>query len=136
MRQTVLTVVVEVQPASSRQLSQLLSDFEAQQEPTSADAQKFDKLRSAVPLLHFLSMTIFPDEQYDPIFVLEANFDGSPGPFWAQVEAEMGKILREMLRCCKPPKDSTNPLFKEVVKEGSRTPIAPATEKMTYLAAA
>ena len=31
-------------------------------------------------------MTVADDDQYDPLFVLEANFDGKPQAFWAQLD--------------------------------------------------
>ncbi len=135
MSQTVLTVIIEVQPESANRLIQLISDFDAQQEPVSADEKKFDKLRSAVPSLHFLSMTVFPDDQYNPLFILEANFDGRPGPFWAQIEATMGEALRDMLRCCNPPRDRSAVLFNAVIRQKSRIPVAPLLEACTVLPA-
>lgn len=135
MSQTVLTVIIEVQPESANRLIQLISDFDAQQEPVSADEKKFDKLRSAVPSLHFLSMAVFPDDQYNPLFILEANFDGRPGPFWAQIEATMGEALRDMLRCCNPPRDRGAVLFNAVIKQNSRIPVAPLLEACTVLPA-
>ena len=43
----------------------------------------------AVAALHVdVGVRACPD--FDPIFVIEANFDGPPGPFWAQMEATLG----------------------------------------------
>jgi hypothetical protein len=64
-----------------------------------------------VPALHFMSLSVFPGFDYDPLFVIEANFDGAAGPFWAQLEAAIGPDLRAMLRCCKRPLDNDGPLF-------------------------
>ena len=66
---------------------------------------------------------------YDPIFVIEANFDGPPGPFWAQMEAAFGIQLRPMLRCCKRPADGDGPVYDAVTKPFSRYPLAPYLEK-------
>ena len=70
---------------------------------------------SEAPALHFMSITVFEDAHYDPIFVIEVNFDGAPGPFWAQLDEAIGPELRGMLRCCEPPRDPTAPLFEAVV---------------------
>ncbi|MFZ0840153.1 MAG: hypothetical protein WAM77_22030, partial [Xanthobacteraceae bacterium] len=82
--QTILTVVLEVEPASSGRLNALVEQLTAKEESTDP---MYGRLRAAVPVLHFMSMTVFAGDQYDPVFVLEANFDGAPGPFWAQLEA-------------------------------------------------
>ena len=41
-----------------------------------------------------MSMSVFQGADYDPLFVIEANFDGRPGPFWAQMEATLAAYLR------------------------------------------
>jgi hypothetical protein len=40
-----------------------------------------------------MSLSVFPGFDYDPLFVIEANFDGESwkaGPFWAQLESAIG----------------------------------------------
>jgi hypothetical protein len=64
------------------------------------------------------------------VFVLEANFDGPPSPFWALLEAAMGPRLRDMLRCAKSPPAATA-LFAEVTAPGSTVPLAPLLEACT-----
>jgi len=78
-----------------------------------------------------MSLSVFLDGHYDPIFVIEANFDGKPGPFWAQLEETLGPELRAMLRCCKRPSDDDGPLYEAVTKTDSRYPIAPYLERRT-----
>ena len=78
-----------------------------------------------------LATVVFLDPHYDPIFVIEANFDGPPGPFWAQLEATLGSYLRPMLRCCKRPSNEDGPLYDAVTKVDSRYPIAPYLERKT-----
>jgi hypothetical protein len=78
-----------------------------------------------------MSLTVFTLDLYDPLFVLEANFDGPPPPFWSQLEAKIGNELREMLRCCKPPQDRRGELFEAVTRPGSSTPVAPLLEALT-----
>lgn len=132
MAQTILSVVAEVQPESAdlvrKRLAALTSEHETKANP---EDQSYDRLRSAVPALHFMSMTVADDEQYNPIFVLEANFDGEPGPFWAQLEAAIGPSLRDVLCLCKPPRDDRLGLFNSVTLPNSRAPLAPLLEALT-----
>jgi hypothetical protein len=41
-----------------------------------------------------MSMSVLPAAECAPLFILEANFDGLPGPFWGQMEAVLGEDLR------------------------------------------
>jgi hypothetical protein len=130
--QTILTVVAEVQPASAGFVRQRLLDLTAWHETIrNTGDQPYDAIRAAIPVLHFMSMTVAEDDQYDPIFVLEANFDGAPGPFWAQLEAGMGPELREIFSRCKSPRDSRAELFDSVTAPGASAPIAPLLEALT-----
>ncbi len=136
MAQTILTVVAAVQPASAEILRARLDAFTVEQEVKLLPGdQTYDRLRSAVPVLHFMSMTVAFDDHYDPIFVLEANFDGEPGPFWAQLEAAMGPLLREVFRLCKPPRDQRLALFNAITAVDSRVPLAPLLEAFTIMPA-
>jgi hypothetical protein len=130
MRQTILSVVLDVEPQSARRLSDLIEEFKKDQELPGA-AESYSALKQGVPALHFMSMSVFESASYDPIFVIEANFDGPPGPFWAQMEAAFGVQLRPMLRCCKRPADGDGPTYDAVTKPFSRYPLAPYLEKRT-----
>ena len=130
MRQTILSVVLDVEPQSARRLSGLIEEFKKDQEPPGA-AESYSALKQGVPALHFMSMSVFESPSYDPIFVIEANFDGPPGPFWAQMEAAFGVQLRPMLRCCKRPADGDGLTYDAVTKPFSRYPLAPYLEKRT-----
>ncbi|AQR73957.1 hypothetical protein BXU08_10120 [Sphingomonas sp. LM7] len=88
----------------------------------------FADFLTRVPALHFMSLSVFPGFDYDPLFVIEANFDGEAGPFWAQLESAIGPDLRTMLRCCKRPLDNDGPLFDSIVAPDARAPIAPYLE--------
>jgi hypothetical protein len=91
MPQTIISVVLEVQPASADILSALIDQLrEAEEAPPPGYSEEYGRLKESMPTLHFMSMTIFTDNQYDPIVVLEANFDGPAGPFWAALEALLG----------------------------------------------
>jgi hypothetical protein len=125
MAQTVLSMVIEVRPQSTGLLQSLVSKLRDDEEST---VPKYAHLSQAAPLLHFMSMSVCADDSYDPVFVLEVNFDGPPGPFWAQLEAAIGPRLRDMLRCAKPPTDGAAAVFAAVTAEGSTAPVAPLLE--------
>lgn len=124
-RQTVRSVVVEVQPRSVEVLRELIQQLVSAEEESTPS---YARLKSKMPSLHFMSMTVFEDAHYDPIFVVEVNFDGAPGPFWAQLEGAIGPELRGMLRCCEAPRDAAAALFQAVVAAGSSRPLAPFLE--------
>jgi len=122
MRQTILSVVLDVDPHSVRHLSDLIDDFKRQQEGE-AGAESYVRLKDGLPSLHFLSMSVFQSADYDPIFVIEANFDGSRDDFWRHFEATLADYLRPMLRCCKRPVDNDGPAYDAVTKQGARAPV-------------
>jgi hypothetical protein len=132
MRQTTLSVVLEINPASVGILSNRIEQLKKLEEtPPPGQTKLYANLTKGVPSLHFMSMSVFEGADYDPLFVIEANFDGPPGPFWAQLEALHGACLREMLRCCKRPGDESGPLYDAVTAPHSRYPIAPYLEART-----
>ena len=139
MAQTILTVVAEVQPGSAALLRSRIEALTASEEATpNPGDQKYDHIRSAVPTLHFMSMTVADDDQYDPLFVLEANFDGKPEAFWAQLDEAIGPSLRDMLRLCKTPpgRRRRGVLFETVTKPTSRSPLAPLLEALSVFPSA
>lgn len=81
MRQTTLSVVLEVKPESHDRLSALIDHLHDRRGAGGKDDYAW--FMGGVPSVHFLSMNVFPGSSYDPLFVLEANFDGEPGVFWA-----------------------------------------------------
>src|SRR5215469_390770 len=132
MRQTTLSVTLEVQPESAGRLSELINALRNEEEnPPPGYAEKYGRLKASVPTLHFMSISIFSSADYDPLFVIEANFDGSPGVFWAQLEAALGPQLRDMLRYCKKPRNKDGPLYRAVTAPGSSRPLAPYLEART-----
>lgn len=129
MRQTTLSVALEVKPESHDHLSALLDDLRDRRSPDPSGGKgPFAEFLTSVPVLHFLSLSVFPGSDYDPLFVIEANFDGAAGPFWGQLEAAIGADLRAFLRCCKAPLDDDGPLFEVVTRTDSRAPVAPYLE--------
>ena len=132
MRQTTLCVPLEVKPESCSRLSALVDRLKQREDRgKSPQSTRFERIIRLVPSLHFMSMSVFPAAEYDPLFILEANFDGSPGPFWGQIEAVLGDDLRDMLRCCKRPLDEDGTLYDAVTEQGSRAPVAPYMEART-----
>jgi hypothetical protein len=129
MRQTTLSVALEVKPESYDHLSAMLDRLRDRRNPDpSGGTGPFAEFLTTVPAVHFMSLSVFPGFDYDPLFVIEANFDGQPGPFWSQLEAAIGPELRAMLSCCKRPLDNDGPLFDAVTAPGARAPIAPYLE--------
>jgi hypothetical protein len=132
MLQTTLCVPLEVKPESCSRLSVLIAEFRERKYPAGRGfADNYQRIKIDVPALHFMSMSVFPSASYDPIFILEANFDGETGAFWSQIEAAFGEELRAMLRCCKKPLDEDGPLYDAVTAPGSRAPIAAYLEART-----
>jgi hypothetical protein len=132
MRQTTLCVPLEVKPESCSRLTELIDRLKQREDRgTSPLFANFERLIGLVPSLHFMSMSVFPAADYDPLFILEANFDGPPGPFWGQLEPVLGDDLRAIVRCCKRPLDGDAALYDAVSQPGSRAPVAPYMEART-----
>ena len=132
MSQITLSVPLEVKPESCSTLCVLIDKLKLHEDKSlDPEVANFDRITRLIPSLHFMSMSVFPAENYDPLFILEANFDGLPGPFWGQMEAVLGEDLRGMLRCCKRPLTSDGALYDAVTKENSRAPVAPYMEART-----
>src|SRR4051812_34644787 len=129
MRQTTLCVPLEVKPESCSRLSKLVEQLKARADGNADD--NFRLVRDRVPVLHFMSMSVFPAAEYDATFILEANFDGAPGPFWAQLEAAFGEELRGIVRCCKRPLTDDGALYDAITRPDSRVPVAGYFEART-----
>jgi hypothetical protein len=132
MRQTTLCVPLDVKPASCSRLSDLVEKLcQAEDAGLADDPDNFARVKREIPSLHFMSMSVFTASEYDPLLILEANFDGEPGVFWGQMEATFGSQLRDMLRCCKRPLDGDAKLYDAVTWPDSRAPVAPYLEART-----
>jgi hypothetical protein len=131
MSQTVLSVVFEVAPESTGKLLEIISDLKSELTWLPGDTEVYASIKRDIPTLHFMSMSVFQDGHYDPLFVIEASFDGPTGPFWTRFEAKFGKWLRPILRCCKRPADSSGPLYDTVAGPDARAPLAPYLERRT-----
>jgi hypothetical protein len=132
MRQITLSVPLDVKPESCSCLAVLMDKLKRREDKNdNPDLPNFDRVTRLIPSLHFMSMSVFHSANYDPLFILEANFDGLPGPFWGQMEALLGERLRAILRCCKRPLDGDGELYDAVTEVGSRSPVAPFMEART-----
>ena len=134
MRQTTLCVPLEVKPESYDRLTALIDTLRRAEDFAGDPARpNFQRIFQSVPTLHFLSMSVFPGHDYDPIFIVEANFDGPPGPFWGQIESLLSDALRPMIRCCKRPFDGTGDLYDAVTAVDGRSPAVAFLEANTQL---
>jgi membrane protein implicated in regulation of membrane protease activity len=131
MKLTTLCVPMEVQPESCSRLSFIVDTICAREDKEHRIPDNFARLREQVPVLHFMSLSVFPSADYDPMFILEANFDGEAGPFWGQLESLLAEDMRAIVRCCKRPLDETGPLYDAVVAHESRVPVAQYYEART-----
>lgn len=130
--QTTLCVPLEVKPDSCARLVALIEALKQKLDDRSDTIRpNFSRLMEQVPVLHFMSMSVFLESDYDPIFIIEANFDGPTGPFWAMLDALIGDDLRHMLRCCKRPRDSTRSLYDSVTAQDATRFVAPYLEART-----
>ena len=131
MRQTTLCVPLEVKPESCARLTALIAALNRREDESGGPAGlNYHRVFTMVPALHFMSMSVFPGHAFDPIFILEANFDGPPGVFWGQVEALLGDDLRAIVRCCKRPLDGKNALY-DAVTLGNAAPCVAYLEAQT-----
>jgi hypothetical protein len=136
MRQTIVSVVLTVKPA---QFASLREEIERVRQAVAAPDGTFPVLKQTLPTLHFLSIVAFDaragvaaaDPPETPLLVVEANFDGAPGPFWAALEAPMGELLRGLLRLCQPPSGPVEAMFAAVTRAGARAPVAPLLERLS-----
>lgn len=102
MSQTILTVAFDVQPAGAAPLEGTVTKF---RQTVEGGCHAYDQLGQAVPTLHFMSLMVFTDVQFDPLFLLEVNFDGPRDAFWPSLVQAIGPDLRTMLGFCAPPRD-------------------------------
>jgi len=132
MLQTTLSVPLDVKPESTAQLEALIEEFkELEDKQQTPGTDNFARLINGIPTLHFMSINVFKDPRYDPIFIIEVNCDGAVGPFWAHFESIAGEQLRDMVRCCKRPMNRHAELYDSVTAKGSRTSLTPYLEAMT-----
>lgn len=132
MLQTTLSVPLDVKPESTAQLEALIEEFKEEEDKLQTPGtDNFARLIDGIPTLHFMSINVFKDPRYDPIFIIEVNCDGPAGPFWAHFEEIAGERLRVMVRCCKRPKNRHADLYDSVTAAESKASLVPYLEAMT-----
>ena len=91
MRQTTLSVALEVKPESYDHLSSLLDKLRAKRstDPSGGEGPFADFL-TRVPALHFMSLSVFPGFDYDPLFVIEAGSAAAARALGEQAAAAFG----------------------------------------------
>jgi hypothetical protein len=112
---TIIDVVLEVDSDSRELLSWLILDLTRREFPD------FPRLQT-ISHLHFLSMQIFDDPHYDPLFIFENNFDGDPATYWRDVLDVIGDDLRQMFACTKAAAD---PSWAQLFQPGSKASLMP-----------
>lgn len=128
MPQRTFSMTLEVKPASATKLAALIDDLHTASAGKDAQGVSYASFMAQVPSVHFMSMSVFPSNDVDPLFVIEANIDGAPSVFWAQLAAMIGERLRAMIRCCKRPLNQDGPLYDAVTALDSRVGVAPYLE--------
>lgn len=132
MKQVTLCVPLEVKPESCSRITALIEQLKQREDKSlNPKTPNFWRFSEHIPTLHFMSMSVFTAHDYDPLFILEANFDGVEGAFWVDLEALIGEELRLMIRCCKRPNDKTAALYDAVTEQNSRRSIAVYLEART-----
>lgn len=120
MKQTTFSIPLDVRPQSAARLSALIDEFNYREDKLLATGDRnYSRVHTQMPMLHFMSMSVFEDDSYDPIFIIEANFDGPEDAFWTALDRLAGDVLREMLRCCKVPLDDDAVLYQAVTRSGA-----------------
>lgn len=118
MGQTITTATFEVQPDSANLLEQLIVEFRTSREQ--ASAVPYDDLKQAVPTLHFMSIMLFRQQNYDPLLVIEVNFDGPAPAFWNVLARAAGPELIALLRLCTAPRPAAAyKQFETLIKDGT-----------------
>lgn len=112
---TILDVVLEVNPDSHDLLQKLVLDLVQKESPDFPNLQK-------IPHLHFMSMQIFEDPHYDPLFIFENNFDGNSEAYWTEVLKVLESDLRQMFACSKA---ALGPNWAGLFKAGSKDSLIP-----------
>ncbi len=117
---TIVDVILEVDPDSVEVMRQRILAI------TNLNGSLSFTRLEPIPRLHFMSMQIFEDEHFDPLFVFENNFDGPPERYWPGVMAQLSDDLRSIFACTKEAKKSDWPSLFEA---GSTKPLVPFINK-------
>lgn len=109
----IVDIVLEANPDSFELLCQRARAFALKEDPQQSGAPSFVRLKQ-IDQLHFMSLQIFQDRHFDPLLVIESNFDGASDDYWRQVLQHTGEDLRAIFACTKPASQQQwLPLFTE-----------------------
>lgn len=124
------SIALEVRPSHKAKLVRLLVALRGGRSAgREGEPGHYPEVLAQLPTCHFFSICVVESADYDPLLVIEANFDGESGPFWAHLQQLLGEGLREALRCCKRPLDRTAALYDAITEPGSRRDPAPFLER-------
>lgn len=121
MAQTLLSLILELRPASVMHVRDILARWRNDQEQA---PDLYSEMRTRMPGLHFMSVTVFEDGQDDPILAIEANTDGAAKLFWHQLAAAYGDVLQTILLCCERPTGRLGTLFDAAIRPGATDSVA------------
>jgi len=129
MRLHTRSTALEVRPSHKAKLVRMLVEMRGGRSVGHEGAPGYyPDVLAKLPTCHFFSICMVESADYDPLLVIEANYDGHSGPFWAHLQNLVGEDLREALRCCKRPLDHTAILYDRITEHGSRRDPAPFFE--------
>jgi hypothetical protein len=96
---TISDVVLEINPKSFQTLCTRLQDFASKEDPKTG-APSFVRVKQ-IDQLHFMSLQVFQDRHFDPLLILESNFDGDATKYWKKTLELLGQDLRAIFACTK-----------------------------------
>ncbi len=129
MRLHTRSIALEVRPSHKAKLVKLLVAMRGGRSVgREGEPGHYPDVLAQLPTCHFLSICVVETDDYDALLVIEANYDGPSGPFWAHFQALVGEDLRETLRCCKRPLDRSAELYDLITAPGSSRDPAPFLE--------
>jgi hypothetical protein len=100
---TIVDVLLEADPNSLDIMRQRVEVLAGKDDRTIGDVSPIVRLQR-IPQLHFMSAQIFEDPHFDPLLVIENNFDGDPDTYWNSVLDELSDDLRAVFACTKQAK--------------------------------
>jgi len=131
------TIAVELEPLQLERAQAMFSDsdrsapffFNGTVEYAVDDKETVQGcIHRMLPGLHFMSFLIFKEPHYDPLLIIEINYDGDSGQLWCAIEDCIGGQLRDLLRCTKCPTNRLSSLYDEAVLSDQPVPLAPYLE--------
>jgi|HubBroStandDraft_6_1064221.scaffolds.fasta_scaffold02764_5 hypothetical protein len=121
---TIVDVLLEVNPESLKLMRERVQALANTEDPKINGVASFVRLRK-IPQLHFISMQIFEDVHFDPLLVLESNFDGDSNVYWQSVLAQLSDDLRGIFACTKQAKQ---PKWASLFQPGNKDTLFPFLE--------